>query len=71
MSNITNREKYNKMNTIFWERSKVDKKGRVLIPKAIRQKLSLNGNSEILWIEIKQKPGKSNEFTIDLGVDNK
>ena len=71
MSNITNRAKFEKMNTIFWERSKIDNKGRVLIPKPIRQKLGLNHNSELLWIEIKQKPGKNNEFIVNLGVDNK
>ena len=71
MTNITHRQKFEKMNTIFWEKLKVDNKGRVLVPKAIRQKLGLNHNSKLLWIEVKQKPGKNNEYIIKLGVDNK
>jgi len=68
MTNITHREKYDRMNSIFWKRSQVDSKGRTVIPKAVRQKLGLNGNSEILWIQVIKKDGKQNEFIIEVGV---
>lgn len=69
MSNISDRERYEKLNNcIYWKRSKIDSKGRVILPKQLRQKLGLNGNSEILWIQCIKKEGRENEFIIEVGV---
>ena len=61
-------DKYNKSGFFIWKRSKVDEKGRVVLPKILRSRLCLNENSEILFISVKQKDGKSNEFLIEIGV---
>jgi AbrB family looped-hinge helix DNA binding protein len=68
MSNIKNSEKFVRMNNMIWKKTKVDSKGRTVIPQKVRSRLGLNGNSQILWISVHQRNGKENEFTIQIGV---
>jgi len=68
MSNIKHRDKFRLYDSQIWKKSKVDAKGRCVLPKKLRQKLSLNGHSSILWISAKLKDGKDNEFLIEVGV---
>lgn len=68
MSNTKLPEKFNRFDSQIWKRSKIDSKGRTVIPKKIRRKLNLNGSSQILWINVNQKNGRSNEFLIHVGV---
>lgn len=63
-----NDDKINDCFVSIWKKSKVDSKGRCVLPQKLRQELALNGNSQILWISISQKNGKSNEFCINVGV---
>lgn len=68
MDNVTDREKYERINNQLWQRSKVDKYGRVTLPKTLRQKLGIEGkNAVVLWIQIKQK-NSDNLFNIEVGV---
>jgi len=55
---------------MIWKKSKVDDKGRCVLPKKLRQKLDLSGHSSILWISAKRKDGKRNEFLLEIGVKN-
>ena len=71
MSHIKNFVKFDRLNTQFWKKSKLDAKGRVLIPKKLRQKLGLSSNSFILWISTKHKHGKINEFILEIAVGAK
>jgi hypothetical protein len=69
MSNISDRERYERLNNcIYWKRSKVDSKGRAVLPHQLRAKLGVREGSEILWIQCIKKDGKENEFTIEIGV---
>jgi len=68
MSNINHREKLRRFDSQIWKKSKIDAKGRCVLPKKLRQKLDLNGHSSILWISAKRKNGKGNEFIIEVGV---
>ena len=52
----------------IWKKSKVDGKGRCVLPKKLRRELGLNGHSVILWICVKQKKGRVNEFLLEVGV---
>ena len=68
MSNIKDRERYNRLDSQIWKKSKVDGKGRCVLPQKLRQKLELNGNSTILWISVNRENGKDNVFLIEVGV---
>jgi len=69
MSNIKNREKFNRFDSQIWKRTRVDSKGQTTLPKKLRQKLGICGKETIvLWISAKRKTGKDNEFLIDVGV---
>jgi hypothetical protein len=68
MSNIKHSEKFVRIDNMIWKKTKVDAKGRVCLPQKLRSRLHLNGNSEILWISVHQRSGKSNEFIINVGV---
>lgn len=68
MSNIKHRDKFRRYDSQIWKKTKVDAKGRCVLPKKLRQKLGLNGSSSILWISAKRKDGKDNEFLIEVGV---
>ncbi len=68
MSNIKHREKFEKMDNQIWKKSKIDCKGRCVLPKKLRQKLCLNDRSLILWISAKRKENRDNEFLIEVGV---
>lgn len=68
MTNITHREKFERLDNTIWQTSKIDVKGRTVLPQKLRRKLGLNGKSSILWIQINQKEGKANEFLIEVGV---
>ena len=52
----------------IWKATVIDAKGRCVLPLKLRQRLGLNGDSQLLWISIHQKPGKTNEFIIEVGV---
>ena len=68
MSNINHREKFRRLDSQIWKKSKIDVKGRCVLPKKLRQKLGINGHSSILWISAKRKDGKDNEFILEVGV---
>ena len=68
MTNINHRAKFEKIDNQIWKRTSVDIQGRVTLPKKLRRKLDLSLNSEILWICVNHKNGKSNEFLIEVGV---
>lgn len=68
MSNIKDRVKFEKLDNMIWKKTKVDVKGRTVLPQKLRRKLDLNNFSSILWISIKRKDGKDNEFLIEVGV---
>jgi bifunctional DNA-binding transcriptional regulator/antitoxin component of YhaV-PrlF toxin-antitoxin module len=69
MSNISDRERFNRLDTQIWERKRVDRQGRVTLPLKLRKKLGLNRNGgEILWISCNRKKNHDNEFLIELGV---
>ena len=70
MSNVKRRRKYAMFDCMIWKKSKVDDKGRCVLPKKLRQKLDLNGHSSVLWISAKRKTGKDSEFLIEIGVKN-
>lgn len=68
MNKNIDREKYEKLNSMLWQRSKIDRYGRVTLPEAIRRKIGIFGRkSEILWIQIKRKE-QDNLFLIEVGV---
>ena len=68
MSRPKDTVKFNRLDSQIWKRSKIDSKGRTVLPIKLRKKLELNGKSEILWISAKQVDGKSNEYIIEVGV---
>lgn len=68
--NIKNREKFEKLDNKIWKRTKIDRQGRVTLPKKLRRKLRLEKNSELLWISIKKRKRYDNEFIINVGVKN-
>ena len=68
MSNVKDRAKFERLDNQIWKKTKVDAKGRCVLPKKLRKKLGLNSHSSILWISIKRKAGKSNEFLIEIGI---
>jgi len=68
MSNIKDRAKFEELDNTIWKKSKVDKKGRTVLPQKLRRKLGLNGHSSVLWISVDRKDGKENEFLVELGV---
>jgi DNA-binding transcriptional regulator/RsmH inhibitor MraZ len=73
LSNITNREKSDRLNFNFWENSRIDDKGRVVLPKSLRKKLGINGKAcKILWISAKRKnrDSENNEYILEIGVKN-
>jgi len=61
-------EKNNRSDNMIWKRTIIDSKGRCVLPLKLRQRLGLNSNSEILWISVKRKDGKTNEFDLHVGV---
>jgi bifunctional DNA-binding transcriptional regulator/antitoxin component of YhaV-PrlF toxin-antitoxin module len=52
----------------IWKKTKLDSKGRIVLPLKLRKKLGITKNSTILWISCKHRNEKSNEFLIDIGV---
>ena len=68
MSNIKDRERFERFDKMIWKKTKVDTKGRTVLPKKLRRKLGLNGFSSVLWISVKRKTGRDNEFLIEVGV---
>ena len=69
MSNIKDRERFEKFNNcLLWKRSKIDYKGRIILPKPLRQKLGVKAGSQILWIQCNRRENHQNEFEIQIGV---
>lgn len=68
MSNLKHRQKYEMFDCMIWKKTKIDQKGRTVLPKKLRKKLSLNGYSSVLWISVKRRDGRDNEFLIHVGV---
>ena len=69
MSNIKDRERFEKFNNVvLWKRSKLDSKGRIILPKPLREKLGVRAGSQILWIQCLRKENRVNEFVIEVGV---
>lgn len=55
---------------MIWKKSKVDRKGRVVLPQSLRRELNLSNGSHILWISVVRGKQK-NIFMVEVGVDNK
>lgn len=68
MTHVKDHQNFEKGFVPIWKKSKVDGKGRCVLPKKLRRELGLNGHSDILWICLSRKNGKLNEFLIELGV---
>jgi len=68
MSGVSDRERYEKLDSMVWKRTKIDLKGRTTIPRKIRKKLRLNETNELLWVSVKQKDGSANEYVLELCV---
>ena len=68
VGNIKDRQRFERFDKMIWKKSKVDVKGRTVLPKKLRRKLDLNGCSSVLWISVIRKNGKDNEFLIEVGV---
>jgi bifunctional DNA-binding transcriptional regulator/antitoxin component of YhaV-PrlF toxin-antitoxin module len=68
MPNIKDRVKFDRVDCQIWKKSNVDEKGRVVLPKKLRQKLGLNSHRFILWISAKRKPDRDNEYILEVGV---
>ena len=68
MGNIKDCVKFDRMDCQIWKKSYLDSKGRVVLPKKLRQKLDLNSHNFILWISAKRKEGRNNEFILEVGV---
>ena len=68
MTNIKNCEKFDRIDNQIWKKSKIDNKGRCVLPQKLRKKLGLATNSTILWISINRKINHNNEFIIEIGV---
>jgi bifunctional DNA-binding transcriptional regulator/antitoxin component of YhaV-PrlF toxin-antitoxin module len=67
MTRPKDRAKFEKLDNTIWQKSKVDKKGRTVLPQKLRRKLGLNEHSSILWISVHH--GKQdNIFNIEVGV---
>ena len=68
MKKETDREKYERINNQLWQRSKVDKFGRLTLPQQLRKKLGIDGRrAVVLWIQINRK-NRDNLFLIEVGV---
>ena len=54
----------------IWEKTTVDKKGKCVIPKTIRDYLGIRPGYKILWISAdKRKPAnKADEYLIDIAI---
>ena len=68
MTNIRHREKFNRLNSQIWKRTKIDSQGRVTLPQKLRRKLEINNKSSILWICANKNKSRDNEFLIEIGV---
>lgn len=68
MTRPKDRAKFEKLDNTIWQKSKVDNKGRTVLPRKLRQKLGLNANSSILWIQVNCKG--NGLFLIEVGVKN-
>jgi len=68
LSNINSHQKFDLLDNQIWQRSKVDSKGRCVLPQKLRKRLDLKENGQILWICVNRKNGKPNEFTIEVGI---
>lgn len=55
---------------MFWQRSMIDNRGRIILPLQLRQYLKVSAGDEILWIDCKPRNGKSNEYVIEVAIDN-
>lgn len=60
----------NVVDNILWQSTKIDEKGRCTLPKKLRKRLGLNKDSRLLWICFHQKPGKNNEFNVEVAVNS-
>lgn len=70
MTRPSDREKFDRLDNMIWKKSHVDKKGRCVLPQKLRQRLGLNNHCSILWISVKRKENKDNEFLLEVGVKN-
>jgi bifunctional DNA-binding transcriptional regulator/antitoxin component of YhaV-PrlF toxin-antitoxin module len=68
MSNVNHREKFRRLDSQIWKKTKIDVKGRCVLPEKLRHKLGINGHNFVLWISAKRKEGSDNEFILEVGV---
>lgn len=69
MSNVKDRANFDRLDNQIWKKTKIDEKGRTVLPKKLRLKLGLNSNSEILWISI-NRCKQDNLYSVEIGVKN-
>jgi len=67
MSTVDSDERFIAWGDPIWKKSKVDAKGRTVLPQELRNKLHLSDKGSILWISIKQGR-QHNVFIIEVGV---
>ena len=67
MSETLNNDGAKWIDNTLWKKSKIDKKGRIVLPKKLRRLLSLNNNNIILWISVTHGK-KDNIFYLEIGV---
>ena len=60
--------KIDRLDSQIWKKTFVDARGRVVLPKKLRQKLGLSAHSFVLWISAQHKDGRDNEFILEVGV---
>lgn len=57
----------------IWNKTTMDEKGKIVIPKELRQYLKMVKGDKILWIGVKKKNKEDDKkyYLLDIGVDRK
>lgn len=57
----------------IWEKTTMDEKGKIVIPKELRKYLKMAKGDKILWLGVKKKNKEKDEkyYLLDIGVDKK
>jgi len=69
MSNITDRERFNRLDTVIWKRRRVDEKGRIVLPVKLRRILGVSPGSVVVLVQVYRKNGRDNEYLLEVLVD--
>ena len=66
-----NHNQFHLIDNQIWKRTKIDAKGRCVLPKKLRQKIGLHSQNEILWICVHSQSGKEHLYTIEIGIKHR